>query len=88
LDMPKWLQDILTALQIFASLLPIITVAAAAFGANSAEAQELVTSITSDPDIPQKVQDRVTKYAQIHLKLLARVAKTNGTAAPVAQVPA
>ena len=85
--MPKWLQDILTAIQIFAQLLPIITAAAAAFGANSAEAQELVTSIISDPDIPQNVSLRVTKFAQIHLKLLARVAKTNGNA-PVAQVPA
>ena len=83
--MPKWLQDFLMAIQIFAQLLPIITAAAAAFGANSAEAQELVTSIATDQDIPPKVQAKVMKLAQIHLKLLARTA--NGTA-PVAQVPA
>ena len=81
--MPKWLQDILMAIQIFAQLLPIITAAAAAFGANSAEAQELVTAIATDQDIPPKVSARVAKYAQIHMKLLARAA--NGAApAPVA----
>jgi hypothetical protein len=78
--MPKWLQDILMAIQIFASLLPIITAAAATFGANSTEAQELVTSIITDPDIPTPAQKRVTNYAQIHLKLLARVATNNKTA--------
>jgi hypothetical protein len=80
--MPKWLQDILMAIQIFAQLLPIITAAAATYGASSAEAQELVTSITTDPEIPVPVQSRVTKYAQIHLKLLAKANKT--APAPVA----
>jgi len=82
--MPKWLEEVLQSLQIFAQFVPILTTAAGAFGAKSANVQGLVTTITNDPAIPAGVQSKVQKHASTYLEMLAKAAPPagNGQQAP------
>lgn len=86
--LPKVLEELLQALQIFAQLRSILDGVATTFGPKSAETQNIVGTFTNDPSIPPGVQKKLTSYVGAHLSAIAAVQQTNGKTVASLPVPA